>query len=340
MSETACDAALNAESPSEEVRLRSELRPYQLFMFGLGIYVLMALAAQTLLPISESTGAILDHLDNLVCLIFFADFFINLYLAPSKLRYLKWGWIDLVSSIPMVDALRAGRIARMIRIMRAFRGIRSARFVAEHLVRCRADGAFFGVALLSILLVLFSSIAILQVETQPESNIRSPQDALWWAYATITTVGYGDKYPVTSEGRLIAAVLMTAGVGLFGSFTGLIASWVLSPGRKDQEQDSELARLREQIEAIGRRLAPGSGRSPDRATDADRSSPEPIETFRRAPRRGQESRAESEEFWADADAADGSDAQRLAQIVAAWPALTAEAKTRIVAAVSSHQDAA
>jgi voltage-gated potassium channel len=299
MSDIACAAAARSDSTGDpNDRLRSELGPYQLFMFGLGIYVLIALAAQTLLPLSESTSAIIDHLDNLVCLIFFADFFINLYLAPSKLQYLKWGWIDLVSSIPMVDALRAGRIARMIRILRAFRGIRSARFVADHLVRCRADGAFFGVALLSILLVLFSSIAILQVENAPESNIHSPQDALWWAYATITTVGYGDKYPVTPEGRLIAAVLMTAGVGLFGSFTGLIASWVLSPSRKDKEQDSELTRLQEQVSMIERRLAASS--IAEGTTDLP-------------------------------------DSERLAQIVAAWPALPAEAKTRMVAAAVGHR---
>lgn len=298
MSETICDAPTPAELTGDQNdRLHSELGPYQLFMFGLGIYVLLALAAQTLLPLSESTNAILDHIDNVVCLIFFADFFINLYLAPSKVQYLKWGWIDLVSSIPMVDALRAGRIARIVRIMRAFRGVRSARFVAEYLVRYRADGAFFGVALLSILLVLFSSIAILQVETTPEGNIHSPQDALWWAYATITTVGYGDKYPVTPEGRLIAAVLMTAGVGLFGSFTGLIASWVLSPSRKDKEQDSELVRLREQVVAIERRLAPEPALQPQN---------------------------------------DVPDSERLARIVAAWPKLPAEAKTQIVTAALSH----
>jgi voltage-gated potassium channel len=296
MSETVLGTACEPTGDQNE-RLHSELGPYQLFMFGLGIYVLIALAAQTLLSLGESTSAVLDHIDNLVCLIFFADFFINLYLAPSKLQYLKWGWIDLVSSIPMIDALRAGRIARIVRILRAFRGIRSARFVAEYLVRYRADGAFFGVALLSILLVLFSSIAILQVENAPESNIHSPQDALWWAYATITTVGYGDKYPVTPEGRLIAAVLMTAGVGLFGSFTGLIASWVLKPSRKDTEQDSELAQLREQIAAIERRLAPGL--SGERVSHV-------------------------------------SDSERLAQIVAAWPTLPADAKTQIVAAAANH----
>lgn len=74
-------------------------------------------------------------------------------------------------------------------------------------------------------MVLFSSIAILQVEDSPNSNIKSAEDAIWWSYVTITTVGYGDKYPVTTEGRLIAAVLMTAGVGLFGTFTGFLASW-------------------------------------------------------------------------------------------------------------------
>jgi voltage-gated potassium channel len=78
------------------------------------------------------------------------------------------------------------------------------------------------------LLIIFSSIAILQVEKDPASNIKSAEDAIWWAYVTITTVGYGDKYPVTTEGRVIAAVLMTAGVGLFGTFTAYVASWFVA----------------------------------------------------------------------------------------------------------------
>ncbi len=245
-------------SDSHHDPIHHDLRPYQLFMFGLGVYVLLALAAQTFLPLSESTDAILEHVDNLICVVFFVDFWVNLFSAHNKLAYLKWGWIDLASSIPMLDMARAGRLARIIRILRAFRGIRSARFIADYWLHRRADGAFFAIALLSVMLVLFSSISILQFETGPESNIRTPQDALWWAFTTITTVGYGDKFPVTTEGRAIAAVLMTAGVGMFGSFTGLIASWILRPARKDQEQDSELARLRDQVESIQRQLAIGS----------------------------------------------------------------------------------
>lgn len=81
-------------------------------------------------------------------------------------------------------------------------------------------------------MIIFSSIAILQVETKEASNIKTAEDALWWSYVTITTVGYGDKFPVTTEGRIIAMLLMTVGVGLFGTFTGYVASWLVESGRK------------------------------------------------------------------------------------------------------------
>jgi voltage-gated potassium channel len=241
-----------------------ELRPYQLFMFALGIYVLVALAIQTFLTLDPDTDELLDQVDRFICVIFFVDFLFNLVSAPNRWAYLKWGWIDLLSCLPMVDFARAGRLARVIRVFRAFRGVRAARFVTYYLVNRRRDGAFFGVTLLGLLLVLFSSLAILQFETAQESNIKNPQDALWWAFTTITNVGYGDKYPVTNEGRLVAAALMTAGVGLFGSCTGLIASWLLVPTRKDREQDLDLAKLHVQVAQIQEHLhqtipAPRSG---------------------------------------------------------------------------------
>src|SRR5665213_1004874 len=124
----------DAQIEQTGARAHADLTPYQLFMFGLGIYVLLSLAAQTFLSLSPGTDGILDHVDDLVCVAFFADFWVNLLTAKSKLAYLKWGWIDLLSSIPMIDMARAGRLARTIRILRAFRGVRSARFLADYLI--------------------------------------------------------------------------------------------------------------------------------------------------------------------------------------------------------------
>lgn len=87
--------------------------------------------------------------------------------------------------------------------------------------------------MIALLMIIFSGIAILQVEKAPTSNIKTAEDAIWWAYTTITTVGYGDKYPVTTEGRIIAMVLMTVGVGLFGTFTAYVASFFVSEKKED-----------------------------------------------------------------------------------------------------------
>jgi voltage-gated potassium channel len=106
----------------------------------------------------------------------------------------------------------------------------------DHLFANKAKGTFYSATVLAVLLIIFSAIAILQVENDPNSNIKTAEDAIWWAYVTITTVGYGDKFPVTTEGRIIAAMLMTAGVGLFGTFTAYVASWFVKDKKEEREQ--------------------------------------------------------------------------------------------------------
>jgi voltage-gated potassium channel len=112
------------------------------------------------------------------------------------------------------------------------------------------------VSLVALLLIVFCSIAVLHFETDPESNIKTAEDALWWAFATITTVGYGDCYPVTWEGRLIAAILMCAGVGLFGTFSGFLAAWFIDsePAKATPQVSADLRELREEVAALRRTL--------------------------------------------------------------------------------------
>jgi len=203
----------------------NQLGLLNLVVFVLSIYVLLAILADTIFKLPAETSTLLTYIDNTICVFFFAEFCVRFYKAENKLAFMKWGWIDLISSVPAVSYLRAGRILRLIRLLRLIRAFRSTQMFVKYVFRNKAKGAFTSVTLLAILLIIFSSIAILQVEKDPNSNIKSAEDAIWWAYVTITTVGYGDKYPVTMEGRIIAAVLMTAGVGLFGTFTAYVSSW-------------------------------------------------------------------------------------------------------------------
>jgi voltage-gated potassium channel len=181
--------------------------------------------------------------DTIICFVFIGDFAVQLIRSKDRLVYLRWGWIDLISSIPMVDAFRVGRMVRLIRILRLLRGVRSTRVIAAYVFRNRTRGTLATVSLLSLLMMFFAAIAILNVETVPEANIKSAGDAMWWSFVTITTVGYGDRYPVTLEGRLIAGILMIVGVGLFGTFTGCVASWFMAAKAEEEKSDLEALRL-------------------------------------------------------------------------------------------------
>jgi len=104
------------------------------------------------------------------------------------------------------------------------RALRFTKYFLNYFLRNRKGTSFASVIMISLMLLIFGSVAMLQFETSADANIKTPAYALWWAYTTITTVGYGDKYPLSIEGRIVAAILMTIGVGLFGTFTGFIAS--------------------------------------------------------------------------------------------------------------------
>jgi voltage-gated potassium channel len=233
---------------------RSGIGPYEFFMLCLCVWALLTLATSTFLKISDSTATILTYADYAVCGLFFLDFLRSLRHAPNKLAYLaRWGWIDLLSSIPTVGTLRWGRAARILRILRVMRGLRSARTIARFLADRRAESAFLASIMLTLLVVVSGSIAILQFEPAAGGTIRSAQDAMWWAVSTMTTVGYGDTYPITPEGRLVAVCLMVAGVGLFGSLSGLVASWFLRPVAK--EQDLEMSEIRDLLREVKSSLA-------------------------------------------------------------------------------------
>lgn len=228
---------------------RNEHPSYLLFILILSILSLVALAIETLFKLDQSTRTILNYSDNVVCVLFFIDFLIMLVSVENKWKYfITWGWLDLLSSIPMIDIFRWGRVARIMRIFRVLRIVKSAKIITSLILERRAQSVILAVLLVSIVLISVASISILHFEITGDSNIKTPEDAFWWAIVTITTVGYGDKYPVTTEGRIVAAILMAAGIGLFGTFSGFAASWFIGPRETYKEKD--IHEIKQEIEEI------------------------------------------------------------------------------------------
>ena len=220
----------------------------------LSVHVLGAHFAQAAFHLPADVNVILNRIDHFVCLVFFTDFCVRFHPAPHKLAFMKWGWIDLLSSVPTIDALRWGRVARVFSIIRVLRSFSSMNHIVVFLYRKRMKSLLGSLALIGFILVVFASSAVLACETAPNSNIKTPVDAVWWAFTTMTTVGYGDRYPVTLEGRVVGVFLMINGVLLFGVVSGLFARLFME--REMGRDENDIAKLADEIrllrEEVGR----------------------------------------------------------------------------------------
>lgn len=266
-------------SLKEAARQSGRVIYLELLVLVLSLYSLGALTAELLLPLDPETRLLLQRVDDSICAVFLVDFIVHLSLAPSKKAFWRLGWIDLLSSIPEVGWLRWGRVFRVFRILRA---LRSFAAVSEHFRADRARATFVVVGLMSLIAVLFATIAVFELENGlAESNIHSAGDALWWAFATITTIGYGDHYPVTATGRVVAVVLVVFGLSFFGAFTAYVASFFLEKAQLKEETEihhliHEVRKLREKLEQLeaaqpGGALNPPGGASPARPSATGRS---------------------------------------------------------------------
>ena len=157
--------------------------------------------------------------------VFAVDYVARLYRAPDRRRWFFRHLVDL--AIVLLPLLRPLRLVRLVVLVTALqKAVGSA--IHGKVVMYTISGA--------VLLVYVASLAELQSERNaPGSHITNFGDAVWWAMSTITTVGYGDMYPVTTTGRFIAGLLMIGGISLVGSITATIAAWVIkSVGDEDQ----------------------------------------------------------------------------------------------------------
>jgi voltage-gated potassium channel len=190
--------------------------------------------------------AVFEALEWLITGIFTAEFGSRLWAASDRRSYVRGHWIDLVALIPPVRWLRPIRLLRLLRLVRAFAGVGRALAGVERLGRHR--GLVWLLVAWAAVMIL-TSIGLYAAENGVNEAVNDPLDALWWGITTMTTVGYGDIYPVTPEGRIAAAVLMILGIGLYSAITATVASFLIAssgPEPRVADRIRDLAKLRDE----------------------------------------------------------------------------------------------
>ena len=172
---------------------------------------------------------------------FVLDYLTRVALAEHRGRYVTRHLLDLaVIALPLLRPLRLLRLATLLSVLN-----RQATANLRGRVATYVAGG-------SVLVGFCGSLAVLNAErANPKANITSLGDAIWWAVTTMTTVGYGDFYPITATGRLAAAALMLGGIAILGTVTATLASWlvqhVADEGPENQHLTAEVIRLRHQV---------------------------------------------------------------------------------------------
>jgi voltage-gated potassium channel len=219
----------------------------------LAILAVCFLAAYAVQVLARGLDPTWRHLVNdgvwTIWALFLLDFVVRVYLARRHTRYVWRHSADIaIIALPMLRPLRVLRVILLMRMLN--------RRLADQL---RGRVVVYG-AFTAVLLIFCASLAVLQAERgHAGANIETFGDAVWWSIVTICTVGYGDSFPVTVEGRFVGAGLMISGVGLFGVVTASFAAWLVDQLRDEEAENQQTTRadvdsLRAQLDRIEKRL--------------------------------------------------------------------------------------
>ncbi|MGS0497607.1 ion transporter [Pseudoalteromonas sp. S1727] len=208
------------------------------------LYSVFCFSLETLPNLSADTRLFLKYSEIAVVVIFTCEYFIRILLSPKRLRFIFsfYGLVDLIAILPFYLAFAIDlRSFRLIRLLRLIRVLKVARYnsalqrFSKALFLAKEELAIF--TGLSLILLYLSAVGIYHFEhaAQPEV-FKSIFDSLWWSVATLTTVGYGDIYPITIGGLFFTFIILMVGLGLVAVPTGIVAS-ALSAVRRESESN-------------------------------------------------------------------------------------------------------
>lgn len=207
------------------------------------IYVALAVL------VDEGTSQTIEAILAVLALIFFLEFSARFLDARSRLEYLKGHWIDLVTCLPAIGPLRLLRLLRLVGLLRLAHQVRNIAYI-EAEVKSSASSLTWVVWPSALLLWLGAADGFWMVERGHNPAIHNFGDALYLAFITVTTVGYGDVRPVTAEGRVIAGALVFLGLGLLGFISAQLTARWLRTERREGAVEEELATLTQEIRAL------------------------------------------------------------------------------------------
>ena len=201
---------------------------YNLVLLFLSVYVLSALLIEAFLVKDEEIKLVLQYIDFIVCIFFLTDFFVNFFTAESKIDYMKYGWIDLLSSIPAVDPLRWGRISKVVRILRYLRALKSIKVILNSLHASKLETLTLCVFLVVFLSFTLSAAFILEFEREHSSSINTAESALWWTFLNIMNAKQAISQAASVEGITMTIILNKVGLLLFAYTNSMIVAWLIT----------------------------------------------------------------------------------------------------------------
>ncbi|MFV0574040.1 MAG: ion transporter [Vibrio sp.] len=233
-------------------RYEADFSPMSLMSLLLSFVSLIIICFLFFSHLAPETRHTLKGIDTAICVLFLLQISIDFCRCKHRGQYLKMRWLDIVASIPTIEILRFARIWQIIRLVSLFR---HSHYFVSKVKENKKEATLATIFTLLIILVCTGSTFMLMFEQDAiGSNIHNASDALWWSLVTISTVGYGDHYPVTLGGKILATGMIICGVGIFGMISGLITSILTAPRKNDKAELDNLQTLIRQQKVLLKKI--------------------------------------------------------------------------------------